>query len=92
MPARAADVPCTTVIAEVNHRVTRHRAIDISEVAKKLDSRIVWVEGCLKTYGRRYKRPGFESDGGRDEVFEGVEAGGDEEQEDLDDPEQPNRR
>jgi hypothetical protein len=90
--ASAAEVPCTTIITTVNHMVTRRQKPDISELAKKLDTQIVWVESCLKAYGRRYKRPGFESDGGRDAVHEAYEVGRDEENEDLEDPEVEDRR
>lgn len=89
---RAEDVTCPTVMAEVNRRITRHVPVDVSEMAKKLHTKIVWVEACLKAYGRRYRRPGVESDGGRDEVMEGYESGDDEDIEDLQDPDEPARR
>lgn len=91
-PARAAEVPCTKIVTTVNHQVTRRIHPDLSELAKKLDTQVSWVEACLKAYGRRYRRPGIESDAGREAVMQGYETGRDEEIEDLDDPDEPDRR
>ncbi|HYD47887.1 MAG TPA: hypothetical protein VEB21_06040 [Terriglobales bacterium] len=73
--ALAEDVPCPRIIAETNRRITRRAPVDVSEIAKKLKTEIVWVETCLKSYGKRYRRPGMESDGGREAVLDGYEAG-----------------
>lgn len=92
LAAVASEVPCNRVLSEVNRRVTRRSDIDISDIAKKLDTKIAWVENCLKVYGRRYRRPGFDSDGGRDEALQETETGADDGSVDVEDPDDRLRR
>ncbi len=48
--------------------------MDISEVAKKLGTSVAWVEQCMRTYGRRPRRPGLESSEGRESKLEAMES------------------
>jgi len=61
--AAADRVPCADVVS----LATRHTRqaptewLDVSKVAEKLGASGVWVEHCLRVYGRRYRRPGLEN-------------------------------
>jgi hypothetical protein len=47
--------------------------VDLSSIAKRLRTRVVWVEHCLRTYGRRAYRPGSENAEGREDMLERME-------------------
>jgi hypothetical protein len=69
------------VIEEVTRASRMVRAagqshVDISRIARKLGTTIPWTEHCMRTYGRRPKRPGLEAAESREaemEAFEGDE-------------------
>ena len=46
---------------------------DLSVVARKLGTQVLWVEHCMRSYGRNPRRPGRENAEGREEFFERLE-------------------
>lgn len=88
--ARAGQVACAGVMREVNGRISREkgRAADLSDIAKRLGTSVPWVERCMRTYGRRPKRPSLESAEGREAVLEDYEENEPEEsaREDVEEP------
>jgi len=74
-PNRTARVGCDRVVSEFDSesRSKPDRVVDISVVAKELGSNVTWVERCLQAYGRRAKRPGYESAEGREKRLESME-------------------
>jgi len=70
--ARAGRVACSTVISTAD-QLSRGKAADASELAKKLSTTAAWVEHCMETYGRRTRRSGLESQEGREQRLEAFE-------------------
>lgn len=71
----ARRVSCDAVISEV-HRETATISqpnVDISKVARRLGTTVAWTEHCMRTYGRRPKRPGHESAESREAELESFE-------------------
>lgn len=68
-------VPCPDVLSEANHDVTRdpRRRVDLSRIAKRLNTSTLWVEHCMIIYGRRARRPGIESAESREQRLENWE-------------------
>lgn len=52
--AVAGQVPCPTVLSELNkmRRVEDKLIVAMEKVAKKLDTSPIWVENCMRVYGR----------------------------------------
>jgi len=71
----AGRVPCSTVLSRVTHSVGQEkgRPVDMSQLAKRLGTTVTWVEHCMRVYGRRPKRPGFESAEEREAALEALE-------------------
>lgn len=73
-PASGAEhrVDCSEVISATNRqvRMLHGGAADMDQVAKKLGTSVAWVERCMIIYGRRPKRPGYESPGSRQAEIE----------------------
>lgn len=73
--SRAGRVECARVISAVNRevRLRRGEQADISAVAQRLGTTVTWVEQCMRTYGRRPRRPGLESAETREGLLEKLE-------------------
>lgn len=74
-PAKAGRVPCVQIVREATSYTSRTRGgvVDVSELAKRMGTSVTWVEHCLRSYGRRPKRPSFESHEGREAELEALE-------------------
>jgi hypothetical protein len=88
--APAAPVSCPKVISVINSEIrrTRGESPDLSTVAKRLRTPVVWIEHCMRVYGRRPRRPGSEGAEARESRLERFEDEEPEEvsREDLIDP------
>jgi hypothetical protein len=76
MTFAAARVPCSRVISEVNRSISKGPLLvpDISEIAERLGTTKIWVERCMRIYGRRPERPHRESHETREAELERMEA------------------
>jgi len=92
--ARAGHVGCPEVLSEANRqsRELHGRPADISEIAKKLNTSVIWVEHCLQVFGRRARRPGLESQEGRETRLEAFEEEDEPEESPPEDIEEPGER
>ena len=61
-------VPCSKIMSAVHRELTatKGRSADLTLVAKRFGTSIVWVERCMQAYGKRVVRPGLESPEGRE--------------------------
>ena len=72
----ARRVPCDRVISRYNGdpNVERGRAVDLSTVARELNTSVIWVERCMLAYGKRLDRSHFESEESAEDRLEALEA------------------
>jgi hypothetical protein len=70
-------VDCARVVSLADQEVVdAGQSADVSVLAKRLGTNVIWIERCLQSYGRRVKRPGYESAESREyhlDLFEGDE-------------------
>jgi hypothetical protein len=89
-PPSMQRISCERVISKIDQQVrrTNGQPADMSQVARQLGTHVIWVEHCMLAYGRRPKRPGYESAEARDERLEALEADEPEESgpEDVEEP------
>ena len=73
--AAAVRVDCAEVISHINReiRLGGGRYPDMSRLAKELGTSTIWVEHCMRAYGRRLRRPGWESAESREKALELLE-------------------
>jgi hypothetical protein len=70
-------VPCDQVTSRLDRdiNVREGQTVDMSVLAKKLGTSVVWVERCMLAYGRRARRPGAESSESKEQLLESLEQG-----------------
>lgn len=68
-------VPCDQVISQVDRESYTHprHAVEMSVVAKNLDTNVVWVERCMVAYGRQPRRPSAQSVESKEKRLESLE-------------------
>ena len=86
----ARRVSCDRVLSTANRevRLSKGGTADLSAIARGLGTTVAWVEHCMLAYGRRPRRPGYQTAESRETELERLESDEPEEEfpEDVEEP------